>query len=317
MTSLQRLEAALRVFGRDPARDAGSAAGRARCPVPSHGKGEGDRNPSLGYGQHPDGAGWVKCHANCSRAEILAALGLATRDTFPRADDQATSRRSPVVVVRIRPQAPSDTVQLAAIDSRYRAALSDRGRQHLAGLLGLTARSLLALGVGWDAGHCAWSFPMRDGDGRLVGFRLRACDGGKFALRGSREGLFLPADLPVGQRLIVTEGPTDAAALLEVGLLAVGRPSCTGAVAHVARLVHRLRPPEVVVAADRDEAGQRGATGLAQALLQHAPVRLVIPPAKDVREWLTRGGAVAADLVQLIEAAPLRRLRVQVAGARP
>ena len=64
--------------------------------------------------------------------------------------------------------------------------------------------------VGWSDGHFAYTFPMRDNNRKIVGFRLRKRDGGKYAIRGSREGLFLPS-LVKGpeQMIVIAEGPSD------------------------------------------------------------------------------------------------------------
>jgi hypothetical protein len=55
----------------------------ARCPVPGHGKGRGDQNPSLSVGEKPDGVVWLKCHAGCTRDEVLEAAGLTWEDLYP------------------------------------------------------------------------------------------------------------------------------------------------------------------------------------------------------------------------------------------
>lgn len=161
---------------------------------------------------------------------------------------------------------------------------------------------------------------MRDGNGRLRGFRFRGWDGGKSTLKGTHEGIFLPTTLRPVERIFIAEGPSDTAALLDLGANAVGRPSCTGGVAFIERLVRRMRPSCVVIAADADGPGQQGAETLARKLLPLATVRIITPPAKDVREWLVAGGANPDALIQLIEAAPIRRLRVVVtsgtSGAR-
>jgi hypothetical protein len=40
------------------------------CPVPTHGKGRGDRNPSLLVSDRPDGSVRFSCRAGCSSAEV-------------------------------------------------------------------------------------------------------------------------------------------------------------------------------------------------------------------------------------------------------
>jgi hypothetical protein len=44
-----------------------------RCPVPSHGKGNGDRNPSLSVADGDKGL-LVRCFAGCDQRDVLAEL---------------------------------------------------------------------------------------------------------------------------------------------------------------------------------------------------------------------------------------------------
>jgi hypothetical protein len=81
--------------------------------------------------------------------------------------------------------------------------------------------------------------------------------------------------------------------------------------------LRRLAVPIVVIVADADAPGQRGAENLASVLLAYCPaVRVIVPPAgvKDLREWKRRG-ATHADVQAAIDAAPVRRLAVQVRKA--
>ncbi|HEV2296868.1 MAG TPA: toprim domain-containing protein [Tepidisphaeraceae bacterium] len=157
---------------------------------------------------------------------------------------------------------------------------------------------------------------MVDAAGVVIGIRLRTLAGDKYAVKGGREGLFLPRALRGGGALYITEGPTDCAAMLDLGLDAVGRPSCTGGAHHLVTLIRRLRPREVVIVGDDDDPGRRGAESLAVILLAHSvQLRVIYPPpeAKDVRIWKI-AGAIAADVEALVTAAPVRRLRVRRAG---
>jgi len=65
---LERLEAV---------RPAGPGRWTARCPA------HDDRRPSLSVAVGRDGRTLLYCHAGCTLAEVLAALGLRVRDLFP------------------------------------------------------------------------------------------------------------------------------------------------------------------------------------------------------------------------------------------
>jgi putative DNA primase/helicase len=45
-----------------------------RCPVPGHGRGHGDKNPSLSVADSPDGKLLVRCFAGCGGRDVLAEL---------------------------------------------------------------------------------------------------------------------------------------------------------------------------------------------------------------------------------------------------
>lgn len=55
---------------------------RASCPVPAHGQGRGDRDPSLSVGADHEGNVLLKCFANCDNQAVVGAIGLGMRDLF-------------------------------------------------------------------------------------------------------------------------------------------------------------------------------------------------------------------------------------------
>lgn len=171
----------------------------------------------------------------------------------------------------------------------------------LSASLGISADSLRRLHVGWTG--TAWSFPMVDARGAVRGIRLRKANGKKLSVRGGREGLFVPDDIGARDRLLVCEGPTDTGAMLDLGFDAIGRPSCLGGRRLVAEYVRRHRPVELVLLADRDAVGRRGAADLGAQLRLHCrDVRIVTPPEGigDAREW-TRAGVTHEEVVQAIQ----------------
>lgn len=61
----------------------------ACCPVPGHGQGRGDINPSLEIKPRNDGKGTrIICYANCDYRDVLDAIGL-------RSGDLAQAHRTP------------------------------------------------------------------------------------------------------------------------------------------------------------------------------------------------------------------------------
>lgn len=168
--------------------------------------------------------------------------------------------------------------------------------EQLAAALGVSPGGLSRLGIVWVAPRHAWGFPMRDAAHQVIGIRLRTKSGFKFAVTGSHNGLFWPEDLTGAGPLLICEGPTDTAALLDVGYDAIGRPSCAGATEMVIEVVQRLRRQHVVVVADSDGPGIEGADRLAQALTQAGYRPKAIRPlvGKDSRAWLQAGATRAA-----------------------
>jgi hypothetical protein len=204
---------------------------------------------------------------------------------------------------------------LARLADEFERAVDQTFLASFASSLGLTVDSLRRLRVGWADDKRAWTFPMTNAVGDVLGIRLRGPDGRKFAVKGGKDGLFIPPNGETRPRtILVCEGPTDTAALLDMGFLnVVGRPNCTGGVKLLADLIRLRRPHEVVIVADGDAAGQRGAGNMASVLVAYTPaVRVIQPPSgiKDVRDWL-RAGATHRDIQEAIDATSARRLVVR------
>ena len=182
--------------------------------------------------------------------------------------------------------------------------------------LKLGAAEIDRLAVGRSKFYNAWAFPMRDGDGKTVGVRLREYKRGcKWSVAGSKNGLFYDPDMAAaetvshgtrGREIVIVEGATDCVAGYAIGLATVGRSSCNTGVEHLQRLCERLRVSRVTIVADNDRfkertthtpggapmrtvwrPGMEGAERLAQDLGRM--YRLVTPPKKDLREWLYAG----------------------------
>jgi len=185
--------------------------------------------------------------------------------------------------------------------------------------LGLDARNLWDFGVGWCPSGRWSSWPMYDHRKRIVGINRRYRDGRKRIMPGHKAGLYLPASFPgcltAGEvPVIIAEGATDAVAASELGFAAIGRFSCSHGRRLLKLLIRRLKPGNLAIVADSDEAGIRGAESLAIAILPCVGELKVIkppPPHKDLRAW-RRAGATPQDIASLIGTTRPRRLKVEV-----
>lgn len=178
----------------------------------------------------------------------------------------------------------------------------------IGGDLQLAPKDIDRLRVGRSSFNGAWTFPMLDGDGRVVGIRLREYGGSrKWSVAGSRDGLFYDPALaplessangPGGRELVVVEGVTDCIAGYAIGLPCVGRSSCCTGADMLSTLCTRLAVSHVIIVPDNDayrfrpdgtpwRPGAEGAKVLAQRL--GLAYKIVTPPKKDLREWLYAG----------------------------
>jgi hypothetical protein len=218
-------------------------------------------------------------------------------------------------------QSESDRLRIALMADVCRRNLTDQGREHIAKKLGVVPESLRQLQAGWCASLCATTFPMRDGDGNIIGIRTRDPEtAAKGSLSGGNGGLIYDLDgfdkIPSGARIWVAEGPTDTAALLSIGLDAVGVPSAGVGGDLLLALGHRIRPSEWIIVSDGDSKGIEGAKSLRSDLVIVAGVRIIVPPSgiKDAREWINRG-ASRVDLEQEAGAAEVFTLDWTNGGA--
>lgn len=212
------------------------------------------------------------------------------------------------------PPLPSGT-NFDELQARFVAALTPEELGALSQGLQVTSDALRAVGCGWASGDelrrlrasgAGWpenypegvfSFPEREGGGRIVGFSFRAKDGRKGApskTAGARRGLIVPPSIARAKEpILVVEGASDVAAAEVLGLSAVGRPACSSGADDLARL---LVGRETLVVGENDAKedggwpGRDGAKSIAGRLASvwEAPVAWTLPPegSKDIRAYL-------------------------------
>jgi hypothetical protein len=187
------------------------------------------------------------------------------------------------------PKLQPPTINATKLMHEWRAATPATALAEFAASLGVSTPSLVAVGAAWSALHSAWAFPMCDGHGNVVGIRLRN-ERGKFAVRGSRQGIFL-MDRVAQKTLFVCEGPTDTAAAVELGLFAVGRPNCCCGGPEIQIYARHHSASLVVIISDNDKPGLDGARKVGGEL--QLPFAIYVPPAKDLRQFVQLGGTRA------------------------
>lgn len=195
--------------------------------------------------------------------------------------------------------ATKPTIDWLALCNQYRRACVRGSLGSLANTLGVSVDALKRLRVGWNDQRRAFSFPMRDIDGKPCGIRYRSYSGAKFSETHSREGLFfLPADL-LPDYLVIVEGASDAAATIDLGFASViGRANCSGNLGQIESLCRRLNTRTVILVPNADFVGIHGANQL-RLRIERQPISvksLVLPSGiKDARacvqetknaEWL-------------------------------
>lgn len=217
----------------------------------------------------------------------------------------------PMPLPPIRKQKTTDKPKLdwtLLARTMFEAPTAGEERNYLAKTLGLKESALVELhvGRGWDEyRHKPYSsWPERDASGKVVGIVRRYRDGAKKTMQHSSHGLYIgPLYMP--GPVLLPEGGSDSAALVGLGLNVIGRPSNTGGVDELVKLLKKDKKP-VVVLGERDKKSidechcgtcMRCWPGLAGALLtaqrliaglkRHVSVKM-FKGAKDAREWVNQ-----------------------------
>lgn len=184
------------------------------------------------------------------------------------------------------------------ISRQYQQQLTDDKLNWLSVKLGISAKSLKRLRIGWDGK--TYTFPMSNAEGQIIGIRRRFPNGPKVSVTGSMNGLFVPTGLSPEGYLLICEGPTDTAAALDLGFDVIGRPNCNSRVDMTAGFA---KGRKVVIIGDNDSGGRAGVERLSDMLVLYCKdVKIVYPSEsiKDLRDWL-RTGLTSGQLQQIIK----------------
>jgi len=303
--------------------------GMCQCPVPGHGKGRGDRNPSLHVSEGNNGKVLVHCHGGCAADAVVGAL--RARGLW------ASKGNKPTETAKAKPKAAEDSLgpnhgeyerfrrgfailRAAALeDAQPSAYLEGRGiNQTPPNAMQLSASKARKLKL---KGFPAMVLPITDNAGKLRGAHVTSlnrdgtaklnCDKPK-RMFGTVKGGFVKLGEPDPDRpLIIAEGVETALSASQIaGVPAIAGLSATN--------MEKVTPPscsEVIIAADNDPSGRNAARRLARRL--GGPdkiVRLVWPEGDeglDYNDVLRNGHDPEAVRHSLLHAKPLKWTGVQ------
>ncbi len=190
-------------------------------------------------------------------------------------------------------------------NKRYQTDVGAQSISKLAGEWGVSKEALRRLGIGFDTN--AYTFPMRNWRGKIVGFRKRSYKdiSSKYAVEDSAQGLFIPEGVTPGNLQIIAEGESDVAVALSAGFGAIGVPSAGAAVDDVIGFTGQSPVACPCIIGDNDAVGIGAADKLAEGLLKaDIPCRVLIPPDPygDLRDWINKGNLTPKALADAITA---------------
>ena len=280
-----------------------------------------DGRPSFSIYVTADGKLVFICHAGCTFEQIYEALGRPPLDGYKVVENGsqepiavALSPVEPVTVttpfatqseILDRVAGPPYTNAVGAAEDwsghlkRLQSQAVPSVLTDIAKDLGVEVSVLRSLGVICDADGML-SYPEFDGNGCVCGVATRKPTGEKRMVTGSHRGLYISTVLrELSGPIYCCEGLSDTAALLTMGLAAVGRPSATGGVKHLADFLRTFPADRSLIVLGEMDAksdgrwpGKEGAESTAQQLSDRLQrdVTAALPPdgAKDVRAWLQR-----------------------------
>lgn len=248
----------------------------ASCPLPTHGQGHGDKNPSLSISDGDDGKPLFKCHSGCDQHELFAAI----RDYGLLPDIEI---RDPLASIKPLPalQAPVLEHEWVYVDE-YGDPLFVKQRFKTNTKKGKDYRQAR---INKD-GSKSYSL----GDCRIVPYRLPELLNAKTA----------------GRAIYLVEGEKAADALVEIGAIATSAHSGSGS--WPAEITQYFAGATVVMLPDNDLAGWKYARLVAAALIPVVKsLRIAdLPlskPTDDAWEWVHEYGGTRQELAELAKQA--------------
>jgi hypothetical protein len=246
----------------------------ASCPVPSHGKGNGDKNPSLSIDINDEGKPLFHCHGGCSQEDVfhtIRALNLLP-ELLDKPDPLANIRPIPRNILEQEWAYQDEDRQTVFVKQRYK--IGETGKTYRLYKVDADGRKHSSLG-----------------DARIVPYNLPALLDAKTA----------------GRNVFLVEGEKAADAIKSIGMIAT--TAHTGAGSWPAAITEYFAGAQVIIVPDNDVPGWQYAYKAAEAILPIVKSLKVVDlglqgQGDDAFEFIEAGGG-RAELVALVKAAPI------------
>ena len=246
----------------------------ASCPVPSHGKGNGDKNPSLSIDINDEGKPLFHCHGGCSQEDVfhtIRALHLLP-ELEERPDPLANIKPIPRNVLEQEWQYQDEDRQTVFVKQRFK--IGETGKTYRLYKVDADGRKHSSLG-----------------DARIVPYNLPALLDAKTA----------------GRNIFLVEGEKAADAIKSIGMIA--STAHTGAGSWPEAITEYFAGAQVIILPDNDVPGWQYAHKAAEAILPIAKSVKVVDlglqgQGDDAYEFI-EAGAGREKLVALVKAAPI------------
>jgi len=256
----------------------------ASCPLPTHGQGHGDKNPSLSISDGEDGKPLFKCHSGCDQHELFHAIrhyGL-----LPEIE-----KRDPLASIKPLPALTPQVLEHEWVyvdEDGEPLFVKQRFKTHSA--KGKDYRQMRCVKQP-DGTHA--KFPGFK-DTRLVPYRFPELLSAKTA----------------GRTIFLTEGEKAADALVSIGVIATSAHAGSGSWPE--EITQYFAGAVVIMVPDNDLAGWTYATKVAAALIPVVKsLRILDLPVEgltdDAWEWVNVLGGTRQALVELAKLSPLIR----------
>jgi len=244
----------------------------ASCPVPSHGKGNGDKNPSLSIHIGDDGKPLFHCHGGCSQEEVFNTI--KDRNLLP----ELTERPDPLANIKPIPKVEFQQEWIYTDEDRQPVFVKQRLK------VGDTGKTYRLYKID-EAGRKQSSLS----DARIVPYNLPALLDAKTA----------------GRNIFLVEGEKAADAIKSIGMIAT--TAHTGAGSWPAAITEYFAGAQVIILPDNDVAGWGYAYKAAEAILPIVKSLKVVDlglqgQGDDAYEFIEEGGS-RDKLVALVKAA--------------